>query len=72
MSNLLTLLVGVVIGWNIITAYYLYKMRVDTDRAIRAVVLLNDCFGEVVKINDGFIKSLDVTDKRIKQLEKVA
>ena len=72
MSNVLILLVGVVIGWNIITAYYLYKMMSDTKRAIRAVVLLNKCFGEVIEINDNLIKSLTMTNNRINELEKVA
>ena len=72
MSNVLILLVGVVIGWNIVTAYYLYKMMSDTKRAIRAVVLLNKCFGEVIEINDNLIKSLTMTNNRINELEKVA
>jgi uncharacterized protein (UPF0333 family) len=72
MSNVLILVLGVVIGWNIVTAYYLYKMMSDTKRAIRAVVLLNKCFGEVIEINDNLIKSLTMTNNRINELEKVA
>ena len=72
MSNVLTLAVGVVIGWNIVTTYYLYKVSRDTNRAIRAVVLLNKCVGEVVEINDNFIKVFKTTNNRINELEKVA
>ena len=72
MSNVLTLVVGVVIGWNIVTAYYMYKMMSDTKRAIRAIVLLNNCIGEVVEINDTFIKTLTTTNNRINELERVA
>lgn len=72
MSNLLTLLLGVVIGWNIVTAYYLYKMMSDTKKAIKAIVLMNKCFGEIVEINDNLIKSLSMTNNRINELEKVA
>jgi multidrug resistance efflux pump len=71
-SNVLTLAVGVVIGWNIVTTYYLYKVSRDTNRAIRAVVLLNKCVGEVVEINDNFIKVFKTTNNRINELEKVA
>jgi uncharacterized membrane protein YciS (DUF1049 family) len=72
MSNLLTLAVGVVIGWNIVTTYYLYKVSRDTNRAIRAIVLLNKCVGEVVEINDNFIKVFKTTNNRINELEKVS
>lgn len=72
MSNLLTLLVGVVIVWNIVITHYLYKMMSDTNRAINAIVLLNKCIGEVVEINDTFIKTLTTTNNRINELEKVS
>ena len=72
MSNVLVLVVGVVIGWNIVTAYYLYKMMSDTKKAISAIVLMNKCFGEVIEINDNLIKSLSMTNNRINELEKVA
>ena len=72
MSNVLTLAVGVVIVWNSVTTYYLYKMSRDTKRVMRAVVLLNKCVGEVVEINDTFIKTLTTTNNRINELEKVA
>jgi len=72
MSNLLELLAGVVIVWNIAITYYLYKMNRDMNRAINAIVLLNKCIGEVVEINDTFIKTISVTNNRINELEKVA
>lgn len=72
MSNVLTLVLGVVIVWNTVTTYFLYKMMSDTKRAISAVVVLNECIGEVVEINDGVIKSLSITNDRINELEKVA
>jgi hypothetical protein len=72
MSNLLALLAGVVIVWNIAITYYLYKMNRDMNRAINAIVLLNKCIGEVVEINDTFIKTISVTNNRINELEKVA
>ena len=72
MSNVLTLVLGVVIVWNTVTTYFLYKMMSDTKRAISAIVLLNECIGEVVEINDDFIKALTTTNNRINELEKVA
>jgi len=72
MSNVLTLLVGVVIVWNMAVTYYLYKMSRDTKRAMSVLVMLNKCFGEVIEINDNLIKSLSVTNNRINELEKVA
>jgi hypothetical protein len=72
MSNLLALLAGVVIVWNIAITYYLYKISRDTNRAIRAIVLMNKCFGEVIEINDNLIKTLTATNNRINELEKVS
>lgn len=72
MNNVLALLLGVVIGWNIVTAYYLYKMMSAQKRTTHAITVLTNCFGEVIEINDNLIKSVILSDKRINELEKVA